>query len=124
MNNCLVCGVKTKNKKYCSCICYNKIPRSEEHKNKLSMSQKGRVNVGNKYAVGSKAKLGQTLTDETKRKIGYANRKKIRTPEQKQHLKEISTSRKYSEESRKKHSISIKKRYEDPIWAEEQRQKH
>lgn len=79
-------------------------PRKEETKKKISKS-----------LMGNKICLGRKLSDETKQKIGDANRGLKRTEEQIKDISKRNTGLKRSEESKKRYSLS-KMGTKNPWW--------
>ncbi len=91
---------------------YNKgIPKSEEHRRKLSEYHKGRHLSEETKKRLSQSMKGRVFSDEHKRKIGEANKR--RSPFSEETRRKIGDAHKgliFSEESRKKMSVSSKGR--------------
>lgn len=116
------------------------VPKSEEHKRKISEAHKGKKhprtpewsakiaeakrgkpswNKGLKFSEEAKKKMSESrkgkkrgpMSEETKRKIGDANRGKERTEETRKKMKTVLTGRKRSEESKAKMSQIMKEKF-------------
>jgi hypothetical protein len=92
-------------------------PKSEEHKQKLSKIQKGRASpkIGCKLSKETKDKISKSRTghghnhsEETKLKIGSANRGKPRSEESNIRRSIALSGRSLSEETKKKMSVARK----------------
>ncbi len=89
LNKCLICNKETKNKKYCSSLCYGKskkgkiyeeilgIKKSEETKRKIGERQKGRHHTEETKKKMSELKMGnknpnygRDFSEEYRKKIG------------------------------------------------------
>lgn len=90
------------------------IPKSEEHKKKLSEAGKGNIpwNKG-KTGVQQSSRKGTTCSDETKAKMSAAHKGRANTEEQKAKISATLKGRVMSDETRAKMSESRKR-----IWAE------
>ena len=90
------------------------IPKSEEHKRKLSEAGKGNVpwNKG-KTGVQESTKKGTKVSDEIRAKMSEAHKGKKNTPEQKAKISAKLKGRVMSDETKKKMSEARKK-----LWAQ------
>ena len=82
---------------------------SEEHKKKISRSNKGKIITEKQKEEIRKAHLGTKLSEETKQKISNSNRGKKWSAETRQKLSECRKVENLSTETRRKMSESAKK---------------
>lgn len=92
----------------------NKHPRSEETKEKIRKARASQIFTRETREKMSKARkgkprpearewlLGRTMSEETKQKIGHANKGRVISEEQKQRLREVNLGKTLSEETKQK----------------------
>lgn len=90
--------------KSCGCLCKEMLcmPKTDEHRKKLSKSHKGKRHTDSAKKKMSNSRKGIPKSDDHKRKIGEGNKGKVVSEKTRKKLSEINTGKHHTEETRRK----------------------